>query len=509
MALKVYDGYDHYISAAGMTARSGFLQYSGLSGVSFVAGPFGLGLAVKFSGNVITSNGNFVFADRNAETVLGFRWLFDIGCGERFEFIDSLTNIVNITVDFNPNNYTVAIYRGTVASGTLLYVTNNNAWSGETWNFIEIKSKIDNSTGYVTVKVNNTQIATVTGVDTQNTSAGAYWDILNLNNRIITGSSIASCTIDDLYYCDTTAGPGPLPYDDFLGDARCVTLRAIGNDVVQFTPFLTSETVGSSSTGTTTNNAANTIVFAPFVPTHSGVLGTAITSNNAAMTGHVVLGIYDSTGPNGAPGTLIVQATALTNPTSGNNAHTLASTATLQSGVTYYWAFLQDATFGIHQPGGNADTWYQTSTAYSGTMPANMTGSIFTTFTAGDAAVHGTSTITNAGNVSEVQMDSDTSYNFANTVTFEDLLNFQALPSEITLILAVQLTGAYRKDDAGTRAVKQALKSNLTEVYGSDHYLSSGTYLYFTDLFVLDPDTSTNWLPTAVNAAAAGYNVSV
>lgn len=358
MALKIWDGYDHYNSDVDMGGRSGFLQYGSIRGFQgFVVGPLAdnPGLALQLEESFVSPQTiTMTFGDRNAEAYIGIRMLFSNGGGCDYVFNDSFNNLPQVTVSFNPSNFAIEIYRGSRATGTLLGVSSNNVWSN-IFNFIEIGLLIDGSVGFVTVKVNNVQKFTVTGKNTQATG-NPWFDQERLDVRSV-GSPIINVilTIDDFYYADATSGPGPNPFNTFIGDARTVTGFAVGNSAVQFTP---------------------------------------------------------------------------------------------------------------------------------------LTG-------------------TNWGEISEIHMDSDVSYNYDNVVNNEDLFNFEALPSQITLILGVQLTGAYRKDDAGPRAVKQAFKSGSTEVYGATNYLGDVNYAYFTDGLVLDPATSTTWLASAVNALAGGYNVAV
>ena len=513
MALKVYDGYDHYNSNIDMQNRTGFLQYvQGTSNIiynGFVPGPFGDGLALSLTQGI---NGilllNSVFQDRNSQFLVGKREIWSSGCGMIFYFNDTVANQTQCSVQFDPSNFSISLWRGNPSTGTMLAITSNNIWDNNTWNFVEMKVGIDNATGYITVRVNDAVIISVTNVDTQ-TTANPWAD--SLRESMILNATNGVCIMDDFYYCDSTAGPGPNPMNDFLGDARCVTGFAIGNDSVQFTPFLTSENMGGTSTSATNANPANTMSFAPFTVTHTGSLGTSINVIfQAAVTGNVVVGIYDSDGPGGAPGTLLAQTSPVTNPGTGSQVFTFGAPVDLNTNRTYYWAIQSDATASTRMASGSGSTWYKTNQAYTGTMPASVASNLFTTVGQGVASINGVMTLTNAGNVSEIKMDSDTTYNYSNTVSDVDLLNFQPLPAVINLILAVQVTGAYRKDDAGTRAVQQGVQSGATTAWGLvDHYLGVGTYNYFTDLFVLNPDTSAPWTVAEVNGLSAGYKVSV
>ncbi len=107
-------------------------------------------------------------------------------------------------------------------------------------------------------------------------------------------------------------------------------------------------------------------------------------------------------------------------------------------------------------------------------------------------------------NVSETAMDSDTTYNSSSTPGNQDFYNFQALTgSPLPAVIAVQVTGAYRKDDGGSRVVLQKISSSASVGSGTNASIPV-TYAYVTDLFMLDPHTSAAWTATAVNGLSAG-----
>lgn len=518
MALQCFDGFDHYSGLADMSARSGFFQYifngTNNSFHGFVPGPFGYGLAAEFinAGAPVSSDGNsnftVVLAERKATGYIGIREFWSLSSGMIFHFNDTVAGATQISVYFNPANFSIAVYRGTVGTGTLLGVSDNNVWTGATWNFVEINVIIDSS-GAVVVNVNNAQVFSVTGINTQNT-ANNWWDEMEQRVIVLSGGGNATIIFDDLYYLNGDVGPGPNPMNSFLGDVRTVTLFAVGNSAVQFTPFATSDQLGYTPDTGSATFAANELYCMPLPAEHAGILQTGGTLQlKTGLTGDVVVGIYDSDGPNGGPGTLLVQATALGSPSSGSHAITWGSTLGMVTNHDYYYGVLADASVQFAAQSATQLVYLLTPEAYSATLPASLAGNTFVTATLAAATILGTLTITNAGNVSEVAMDSDDTYNSSSTLNDEDLLVFGVLPGDINLVLGVQLTGAYRKDDAGTRVVKQALKSSTTEVYGADHYLSTETYVYFTDLFVLDPNTDTSWTTTGVNSLVAGYNVAV
>lgn len=356
MALKVWDGFDHYLNGTDLKSRlNNFVQYqqpaTNATPIAFVTGRNGFGKALQLQqGNTYTYA---VFGQRVSSAFVGFGCQFaNVGTGADFQFLDTVTGIVNVTVYFNPLNYAIQVYRGDRNSGgVLLFAGPNNQWADNVWSFIEIWPVINGSTGSVTVHVNGVNACTVTGVNTNFAGANAWWDSFGIRCNNINGNP--TINIDDLYYCDTTTGAGLTPCNTFLGDCRVQTLFATGNDAVQWTPL------------------------------------------------------------------------------AGSNWQEIAETA----------------------------------------------------------------------------MDADTSYNYSSTPGQQDTLDFGALAGTITTIFGIQLTYAARKDDAGARSVKSIVKIAGTSYAGATYSLPDTNYAYFTDQWILNPDTGLNWVISGVNGAAYGYNM--
>jgi hypothetical protein len=246
MALKIWDGFDHYSATADFLARSGFLQYA-MPGVeqptlTFVAGRVG-GSAVQVYNPSLFLNSQLsaVWGDRNVEAFYGFA-LFISGGSVNLpsSFFHRLQDTVaaapQLTIKFDGLNHAVQIWRGDYG-GTSLFLSANNVWTSDVWNFVEVHAKIDGSAGELEVLINGVSVASVSGVNTQAT-ANAWFDA---SDFIAHGASDVSGTgtiwLDDLYYCDTTTGPGTFPANTYLGDSRTVTLFANGEGTVQWTPL--------------------------------------------------------------------------------------------------------------------------------------------------------------------------------------------------------------------------------------------------------------------------------
>ena len=102
--------------------------------------------------------------------------------------------------------------------------------------------------------------------------------------------------------------------------------------------------------------------------------------------------------------------------------------------------------------------------------------------------------------------DGDVSYNATSTVGQEDLFQIGDLPASVSQVLAVQITGAYRKDEAASHTLTQRVKSAGVDAGGASYPLQS-SYTIYSDLFMLDPATGVAWTPAAVNAMQIGYKL--
>jgi len=147
------------------------------------------------------------------------------------------------------------------------------------------------------------------------------------------------------------------------------------------------------------------------------------------------------------------------------------------------------------------------TTSGPGTFPFNSFAgdvAVRTLRTTGNASVAWTPLAnTNWQEVNALQFDGDSAYNFTNTNNATDLFTFGSLPSDVSTVFAVQITGAYRKLDSGAQRVQQSLVSSGTTATLSSQDLAL-SYGYYTDLQVLDPNTAATWTPAAVNAVTGG-----
>ena len=88
--------------------------------------------------------------------------------------------------------------------------------------------------------------------------------------------------------------------------------------------------------------------------------------------------------------------------------------------------------------------------------------------------------------------DRDATYNSSSTIGTEDLFTLTTLPANVVKVLAVQVTGSYKKMDAAYHTVTQRLNSGGTEAIGTPplgQYSLSSDYTIVSDVFPIDPHT--------------------
>ncbi len=279
MALDVIDGFEKYLSpTADMLRRHGMLQWqiygaNNSPTLSFVAGMEGDGKALEITGvgGFLGPNAGLptqwpvaVFGQREADAWYGIRLLCPGANNGALFFIYDTTPItgpaVQLTLWFNPSNYSISVYRGLLT--TLLGITDNNVWTNDVFQYVSIWPVIDNSAGSVTIKIDGTQVLNLTSIDTQATG-NAWWDAAGFtpNKSSGTSGSTSSIILDDLAYGDTTVGPGLYPFNTPVDDLHVRVMPIVGNNAVQWTPKANTNWQEVSETqidGDTSYNSADT-----------------------------------------------------------------------------------------------------------------------------------------------------------------------------------------------------------------------------------------------------------
>jgi hypothetical protein len=164
---------------------------------------------------------------------------------------------------------------GTVLGATpsFTFTFSNNTLTA--WNYVEVKSFINNSTGYVIIRVGGQVFLNIASLDTQNTGNN-YINMVRFQPFASTGNYFMK--LDDVYIIDDS---GPSPQNDFLGECRVQT---------QF-PTANGETNNFTAIGAANNYQAvdETISDDDTTYVRSGVVGNIDDYNmgTVSMTGTI------------------------------------------------------------------------------------------------------------------------------------------------------------------------------------------------------------------------------
>lgn len=95
------------------------------------------------------------------------------------------------------------------------------------YHHFEVKAKIDNSVGYVEVRINEVTVLNITGVDTQNTAnaTAAQFSILQSGNAGQSGPGYTTYDVDDIYTWDDDDSDAENTVVDWIGDKGCYYLK--------------------------------------------------------------------------------------------------------------------------------------------------------------------------------------------------------------------------------------------------------------------------------------------
>lgn len=108
--------------------------------------------------------------------------------------------------------------------------------------------------------------------------------------------------------------------------------------------------------------------------------------------------------------------------------------------------------------------------------------------------------------VNENPDDADSTYNSTNVTGKRDTFDCSNLTSVTGTIAGIQLNYFARKDDAGSRGIRSLTRVSSTDYEGST--IPIGTdYRYAMQIVEQNPNTSSAWTDTAINAAEFGYKL--
>jgi len=496
MSWIVGDGFDYYVGTGDLSKSVWDTvnnQFSNFQSPRFSPGQAlfttnGTTLNKNISGNPNTLYVAFAFYQGGA--------LSGSSAYVAFTFSDGGTAQFAICVESGGN---ITLKRGS-ESGTVI-ATYAAAFAQDVWTHFQCRVVIDPAAGTFTVRKNGSasDSFSATGLNTRvsgNSQATAMYVYGN-------GGAGNPYRLDDVL---VFSGAGAAP-NTWVGDCRAICLPAIGDTAQkQFAPFgPSSATFGNGGSNGGFGIAANTMYFdGPYTPSRGGTVSKLSMIGNNTQTGHTKLAIYLNDGAAGAPGTLLAQTAALTNPSTGTIDFTFASGVPVSAAKSYYFAILADAAWTTQL--GNAGSYHQSvaqsyATGFPSTAPVLGTGGAFQPWQ--QATMSG-----NAFQVSEAIADGDTTYVFDSTVNDMDLYTIDQLPTTgIQSIIGVVSKLYWKKSDAGLRNGQLQVKSGATQVTGPDTIMGS-TYTYTYRVDTTDPATAAAWTVAGVNALQIGQKVT-
>lgn len=239
------ESFDHYTGSATMNLKWNSGNPTGLPATSFGRNGRGVRLVgsgellIKDVGTHITLVAGAAFqrnTSTNTTTILRFR---DSGSATQ----------INILLN---SDGSISIQRGSTTVATSVNGGSTPAISIGTYNYVEGKATIDNTSGYVEVRINGVVYVTFSG-DTQATANTDVKEIVFTNS-----ANAGDLYYDDIYICNTSGTTN----NNFLGDIRveCVFASATGT-YAQWTTTGSSinfQNIDENSPNTTDYNYSST-----------------------------------------------------------------------------------------------------------------------------------------------------------------------------------------------------------------------------------------------------------
>jgi hypothetical protein len=169
------------------------------SGNSIVAGR--TGTAAQVSGTTSRLNYTIPSINEDAVVTVGFAFRTPV-------FQSSGNTILTLASDTNVTTHTRLWVRsdgavGVDRTGTNLATTAAGVLAINTWYYLEMQAKLHDTTGFVIVRVNGTEVVNISAVDTKNAGTKTVYDAVRLG--VVNGATGGTNLYDDLYI---TTGSG-------------------------------------------------------------------------------------------------------------------------------------------------------------------------------------------------------------------------------------------------------------------------------------------------------------
>lgn len=215
-----------------------------------------------------------------------------------------------------------AVMTNTALGGTLIGTRSDPCVAAGGYHHIEIKAKIDNSVGYVEVRINGVTKLNLTGVDTQNTAnATAAQVAFGMNGSVLSGpAGFGTFDVDDVYAWDDDASDLENTIVDWIGDKGAYLRKPIADTATSgFArssgannyPLIDEVPPVNTDYLTDATGTARTIVEVEAIPGNVAEViawmpvtyGRKEDSGSVSLRGGVVVGVDESYGPDDSPST--------------------------------------------------------------------------------------------------------------------------------------------------------------------------------------------------------------
>ncbi len=110
--------------------------------------------------------------------------------------------------------------------------------------------------------------------------------------------------------------------------------------------------------------------------------------------------------------------------------------------------------------------------------------------------------------VDEQAPDGDTSYVSTSTAGDKDTYLFSDLSTSLSIstVYGVQVNSKVRKDDVGSRTIRNIARQGTSETVGPTEFMSND-YVYHSNVVEKDPNTTSDWTEAGVNSAQFGVEL--
>ena len=316
------------------------------------------------------------------------------------------------------------------------------------------------------------------------------------------------CSVDDLYLFDSTTS-----FNNAVLLSNPVVLTDVPIAAGSLTGFTNiGNVVGNtdSVSGNSINANGNSLWLMPVTPAVACTLASVAVQLNSSSgndpTAQFRSVIYADSA--GVPGALLQSGNTQTGFTSGELLILPLSTTQALTASTQYWiGFINDTTVPVQVANVVGVPYRFASNTFSSGPPATAPA---VTNGSDPVFMYGlcTGSAANWNSVAVLPPVGDASSVSTATASTSDLYTFPGLPTNVTAVYTVSVSGNCRLDQSGARLFDLLAKSGATTGHGSHTNIPpTVSYAWYDSLFDTDPNTGTAWTKTTADNATYGIEL--